>query len=162
MDLRKLDPITKFIFIIFVILVAYVIFLFILRMFFSPAEYLENNMMRMMNRVSGNSYFNTLALASMILSVGIGLIISYFLRPKMKQNDKIREKAFRIVKRSLSPDEKRVLGEIKKSGKITQDSLRFRLGWSKAKVSTILTNLDKMNLIQRERYGKTYRVWLSR
>jgi uncharacterized membrane protein len=39
--------------------------------------------------------------------------------------------------------------------------LRFRLGWSKAKLSRILTNLDKMNLIQRERAGKTYNVFLA-
>lgn len=33
---------------------------------------------------------------------------------------------------------------------------------SKAKVSTTLTRLDKMNLIQRERQGKTYKVFLSK
>ena len=54
------------------------------------------------------------------------------------------------------------LEAIKKSGEITQDSLRFRLDWSKAKVSTILTNLDKRNLIQRERIGKTYKVYLQK
>lgn len=46
-------------------------------------------------------------------------------------------------------------------GRITQDSLRFRLGWSKAKVSRILTNLDRKNIVQRERTGKTYAVFLS-
>ena len=54
------------------------------------------------------------------------------------------------------------LDEIKKAGEITQDSLRFRLNWSKAKVSTILTNLDKIGLIQRERIGKTYKVYLQK
>ncbi|MFQ6065443.1 MAG: helix-turn-helix transcriptional regulator, partial [Candidatus Bathyarchaeia archaeon] len=60
-----------------------------------------------------------------------------------------------------SEDEKAIIDEIRRAGKITQDSLRFRLGWSKAKVSRILINLDKMNLIQRERIGKTYNVFLT-
>jgi len=66
-----------------------------------------------------------------------------------------------IIKRALSDDEKAVLDEIRRAGEITQDSLRFRLEWSKAKLSRILTNLDKMNLIQRERVGKTYNVFLA-
>jgi|SRR3989338_2006701 len=162
MNLKKIDPITKFVFVIFVILVSYVVFMFILKIFFKPANYLENNMMRMMQGMSGNSYFNTLALVSMIFAAGVGVIVSYLLRPKLKLKDNIREMAFKIVRKSLSDDEKRMLDEIGKTGKITQDSLRFRLEWNKAKVSTILTNLDKMNLIQRERQGKTYKVWLSK
>jgi len=67
-----------------------------------------------------------------------------------------------IIRKALSEDEKSILEEIKKAGKITQDSLRFRLNWSKTKVSTILTNLDKINLIQRERTGKTYKVYLQK
>ena len=59
-------------------------------------------------------------------------------------------------------NEKKILDEVKRAGEITQDSLRFRLNWSKAKISTILTNLDKINLIQRERQGKTYKVFLSK
>jgi uncharacterized membrane protein len=66
-----------------------------------------------------------------------------------------------IIKRALSPDEKAVLDEVRRAGEITQDSLRFRLEWSKAKLSRILTNLDKLNLIQRERVGKTYNVFLT-
>jgi len=66
-----------------------------------------------------------------------------------------------IIKKALSDDEKAVVDEIRRAGEITQDSLRFRLDWSKAKLSRILTNLDKMNLIQRERVGKTYNVFLT-
>lgn len=67
----------------------------------------------------------------------------------------------KIIKRALSEDEKAVIDEITRAGEITQDSLRFRLDWSKAKLSRILTNLDKMNIIQRERVGKTYNVFIS-
>lgn len=69
---------------------------------------------------------------------------------------------FELVKKGLSEDEKKILAEIEKEKEITQDSLRFRLEWSKAKVSTILTHLDKMGIIQRRREGKTYVVFLSK
>jgi len=74
----------------------------------------------------------------------------------MKEVDELK-----IIRKVLSNDEKAIVDEIRRAGEITQDSLRFRLGWSKAKVSRILTNLDKMNLIQRERVGKTYSVFLT-
>ena len=67
-----------------------------------------------------------------------------------------------ILKRALSTDEKRILEEVEKESEITQDSLRFRLEWSKAKVSTIASNLDRMGLIQRRREGKTYIVFLPK
>jgi uncharacterized membrane protein len=69
---------------------------------------------------------------------------------------------FDILKRALSADEQAVFQEIQRTGEITQDSLRFRLEWSKAKLSRILTRLDKMNLVQRERVGKTYNVFITR
>jgi uncharacterized membrane protein len=67
-----------------------------------------------------------------------------------------------IVKKALSDDEKAVLDEVEKAGVITQDSLRFRLDWSKAKVSTIVSGLDRRGIVQRERSGKTYRVFLQK
>ncbi|MCK4714325.1 MAG: hypothetical protein KAT35_02030 [Candidatus Aenigmarchaeota archaeon] len=67
---------------------------------------------------------------------------------------------FSIMKRALNDDETALLERVREvPGGITQDSLRFRLGWSKAKVSTMLTNLDRMGLVQRERFGKTYKVY---
>lgn len=66
-----------------------------------------------------------------------------------------------VVKKVISPDEKAALEEVQKAGEITQDSLRYRLGWSKAKTSSIITSLDRMNLIQRERQGKTYNIFVK-
>lgn len=67
-----------------------------------------------------------------------------------------------IIKAALTSEEKKMLAEIEKAGEITQDSLRFRLGWSKAKASAIASNLDRMGVVQRERVGKTYRVFLEK
>lgn len=62
----------------------------------------------------------------------------------------------RILTDVLSKDEQRVIDIVKEAGEITQDSLTFRLGWSRPKVSTIITNLERMNIVQRRREGKTY------
>lgn len=86
-------------------------------------------------------------------------IVNTIKETKKQQNT---EEKFELLFKALSADEKSVLEEIKKSGEITQDSLRLRLNWSKAKMSTILTNLDKTSLIQKERVGKTYKVYLQK
>ena len=99
----------------------------------------------------------TMNLASLIIAISTAIFISFYL---FKHDGK--DKEYKIIRKALSEDEKAILDKIKKAGEITQDSLRFRLDWSKAKVSTILTNLDKMNLIQRERVGKTYKVYLQK
>ena len=96
-------------------------------------------------------------LVSLVVAIIAAVVASFYL---FKHGAK--EQEYNIIKRALSKDEKSILEEIKKADEITQDSLRFRLNWSKAKVSTILTNLDKRNLIQRERIGKTYKVYLQK
>lgn len=72
------------------------------------------------------------------------------------------EQELKILKKALTTEEKKALAEVEKAGEITQDSLRFRLGWSKAKTSAILSNLDRMGAVQRERQGKTYRIRLQK
>ena len=109
----------------------------------------------MMNFSSGSSA--TMNLVALIIAIAIALVVSFYL---FRQDDK--EQEYKLMRRALSEDENAILDEIKKAGEITQDSLRFRLNWSKAKISTILTNLDRMNLIQRERIGKTYKVYLQK
>ncbi|VVB59309.1 Uncharacterised protein [uncultured archaeon] len=72
------------------------------------------------------------------------------------------EQELKIIKKALTEEEKKAIAEIEKAGEITQDSLRFRLGWSKAKASAIISNLDRMGIVQRERQGKTYKVFLQK
>jgi len=100
----------------------------------------------------------TINFVAISLALTAGVLVSLWLKtePATRRVDELE-----IIKRALSEDEKAVLDEVRRAGEITQDSLRFRLGWSKAKLSRILTNLDKMNIIQRERMGKTYNVFLA-
>jgi len=99
-------------------------------------------------------------LIALSLALGGGVIVSTFLTTK-PTGESQRVDELKILRKALSDDEKAVIEEVRRAGEITQDSLRFRLDWSKAKVSRILTNIDKMNLIQRKRTGKTYTVFLA-
>lgn len=147
----KLDNIQKFLVVSLSIVASYLILFLILRPFFS----FGNIHMQMMGFSSQQNTILNLTVA--LLAIGIGLLATYFIRPKTKPHSEIE-----IVKKVLSNDEKKLIDEVQKAGEITQDSLRFRLNWSKAKTSAILTNLDRLNIIQRQRQGKTYNVFLQK
>ena len=155
------DTTTKIFLIVFVVVVSYLILSIVMTPFFVQQPRTMYEMMQQMTNFSQqNTVSNALAL---VIALGVGLFASMQLKTKstVRTRDS-KERALSIVKKKLSADEKKLLKEIERTGTITQDSLRARLGWSKAKVSTILTRLDKMNLIQRERQGKTYKVFLSK
>jgi len=161
MDIKigKLNNVTKIFLIILVVAISYFIIFLILKSLFISQQI---SMAEMMNRViGGNTVLNLINLISLIIALIIGVVVSfYFFKTETENIEK--DKEYNILKKMLSEDEKKVLGEIKKAGEITQDSLRFRLNWSKAKVSTILTNLDKKGIVQRERTGKTYKIYLQK
>ena len=153
-NLTKLDNITRIFLIILVVAISYFFVFLIIGYFFIKQP---TSMMDIMNQsIYGNNRTNIL-IFSFIIALIIGIIFSSHL-----SKIQTKEKEYHILKKALSKDERIILDEIKKAGEITQDSLRFRLNWSKAKISTILSNLDKMNLIQRERIGKTYKVYLQK
>ncbi len=66
-----------------------------------------------------------------------------------------------IVEKLLEEDEKRVIKIITENEGITQDSIHFKTGFSPSKVSLIIKKLEEKDLIYRERFGRTYRVYLS-
>ena len=154
------DTTTKIFLIVFVVVVSYLILNIIMTPFFVQQPRTMYEMMQQMTNFSQQSA--TLNALMLVIALGIGLFASTQLKtkPAVRMRDS-KERALFIVKKKLSADEKKLIKEIERTGTITQDSLRARLGWSKAKVSTTLTRLDKMNLIQRERQGKTYKVFLS-
>ena len=160
-NVTKLDNVTKILLILLIGVVLYFIIFLILKPFFVTES---TPIIGMMNQMMGSDIMNfssnsstIMNLVSLIAAIIASVVVSFYL---FKHDAK--EQEYNIIKRALSKDEKSILDEIKKAHEITQDSLRFRLNWSKAKVSTILTNLDKMNLIQRERIGKTYKVYLQK
>jgi uncharacterized membrane protein len=76
-------------------------------------------------------------------------------------NKKLREEKFGILLRAFDENEQTVLKAIKAQAGIEQNTLRLKTGLSKAKVSQILTSLEKKRLIQRKAKNKTFSVWLS-
>ena len=160
-NITKLDNVTKILLILLIVVIFYFVIFSILKPFFITEP---TPMMGMMSQIMGsdmmdfsNTNSTTMNLVSLIIAITVAIIASFYL---FKYSAK--EQEYNILRRALSEDEKAILDEIKKAGEITQDSLRFRLNWSKAKISTILINLDKRNLIQRERIGKTYKVYLQK
>lgn len=161
LNFYKLDNVTKILLILLIGVILYFSIFSILKPFFITQP---TPMINMMGQMMGSGIMNflsassaTMNLVSLIVAISIAILVSFYLF----KHDTNEEK-YKIVRKVMSEDEGVILDEIKKAGEITQDSLRFRLDWSKAKVSTILTNLDKMGLIQRERIGKTYKVYLQK
>jgi len=160
-SLQELDNVSKIALIILVAIIGYFLVFLITSSLLTPTQIPMTQMMNEMMGTSMMSFSTTnsiiINLISLVFAIGLGFLTSLYLF-RTKSGDK----EYGILRKVLSEDEKRILDEIKKAGEITQDSLRFRLDWSKAKVSTILTNLDKRNLIQRKRTGKTYNVYLQK
>ena len=151
-NLQNINNVSK---VLFILLVGVILYLLILSQIFVKEP---TSMADMMDQIrSSNNKSTVITLISLIIALLVVFFVSFYL---FKHENK--EKEYSILRKALSKDEKDILDEIKKAGEITQDSLRFRLDWSKAKISTILTNLDKRNLIQRKRTGKTYNVYLQR
>jgi len=71
------------------------------------------------------------------------------------------ENKFSLLLRPMDENEKKVLTAIKEQEGITQSTLKYRTNLSKAKVSQILTDFEKKNLVARKAKGKTYEVFLT-
>ncbi|ADC65103.1 transcriptional regulator, MarR family [Ferroglobus placidus DSM 10642] len=77
------------------------------------------------------------------------------------QETKKYDEKLAIAEKLLEEDERKVLRIIAENEGITQDSLHFRTGFSTSKISMIIKKLEEKDLIYRERFGKTYRIYLS-
>jgi len=82
-------------------------------------------------------------------------------RLEEEKNKKIEEEKFSIILKALDEYEKNVLRKIKEQDGITQNTLRLRTNMSKAKLSYVLQELEKRNLIKRIPKGKTLEIYLK-
>ncbi|MDP6600373.1 MAG: MarR family transcriptional regulator [Candidatus Woesearchaeota archaeon] len=78
-----------------------------------------------------------------------------------EKTQKTAEDKFSLLLRPLDENERKVLISIKEQEGITQSTLKYRANLSKAKVSQILTDFEKKNLIARKAKGKTYELFLT-
>jgi ribosomal protein S25 len=81
-------------------------------------------------------------------------------RLEEEKESKINEERFSLILKALDDYEKKVLKAVKEQDGITQNTLRLRVNLSKAKLSYVLQELEKRNLIKRIHKGKTLQIWL--
>ena len=79
-----------------------------------------------------------------------------------KDTDKrLQENKFDIFLRGLDEYEKKVVQAVREQPGITQNTLRLRTGLSKAKLSLVVTDLEKRNILRRVEKGRTFEVHLA-
>ncbi|MFQ6088315.1 MAG: helix-turn-helix transcriptional regulator [Candidatus Methanofastidiosia archaeon] len=99
----------------------------------------------------------------MTISFLIGMIfgIAFFILTNPKGSEMMEERGISVVEKILEGDEEKLFKIVRNSEGITQSSLRFRTKFSSSKVSALLLNLEKKNVIQREKTGRTYKIYVS-
>ena len=95
--------------------------------------------------------------------IALGFYLLFFnktedLLVKRLGEDKDNEK-FEFAMKFLNPYEAKVLRKIKEEEGITQSTLRLKLDMSKAKLSYVLQDLEKRELIKRVEKGKTLQIF---
>ncbi len=73
-----------------------------------------------------------------------------------------KEDKFNIILSALNEDEQKVMKAVKEQDGITQATLRIRIDMSKTKLSVVLKELEKKNLVKKIIKGKTYQIFLKR
>lgn len=68
---------------------------------------------------------------------------------------------FQILLRAFDENEQRVLQAIQHQQGITQNTLRLKANLSKSKLSVILQDLEKKQIVKRSAKGKTYALFLT-
>jgi uncharacterized membrane protein len=96
-----------------------------------------------------------------ILAVIIYIVMAPGRESETTSEEKNSDELINVVERVMDKDESLIINIIKEHEGITQDSLRFKTGFSKAKISIILKELENKGIIYRERFGKTYRLYLG-
>lgn len=100
--------------------------------------------------------------------LGVYLVRGDFLQQQiLKELQKAEKKDseknnLKLLLSILKPDEKKTLLAIKEQPGITQNTLRLRTDFSKAKLSMLLKELENRNLIKKELDKKTNKLYLTR
>lgn len=101
--------------------------------------------------------------------LALGFYILFFNKTEEKimkrleddKNKSIERERFEIILKALDDYEKKVMTVVREQEGITQNTLKLRANLSKAKLSYVLQELEKRNLIKRIPKGKTLEVHLT-
>ncbi|MEM3126601.1 MAG: hypothetical protein QW331_00835 [Candidatus Woesearchaeota archaeon] len=110
-------------------------------------------------------FYASYSIAGLIIIVGIWLALTESSSEKMAKELEEKEKKREIssaIMSALDEDEQKVINAVKEQDGITQNTLRLRTDMSKAKLSVILSQLEKKNLIKKVPKGKTNQIFLKR
>lgn len=91
----------------------------------------------------------------------LGLLGGYLLFTKEEKLVLGEESKFDIILSVLNRDEKEVLKAVQKQEGIKQSTLKYRVEFSKSKLSNLLQDLEERGLIHREESGKTNEIFLK-
>ena len=100
-----------------------------------------------------------------LLSLGVYLLFfshgeeAMIKRIERQETKLTDDEKFSLILRALSDEEKQVMKEVKENQGITQSTLRIKIGMSKAKLSYVLSDLEKKGLIKRVKKGKTLAIY---
>lgn len=81
----------------------------------------------------------------------------------LKENKKKQDKneRFEFLLKALNDEEKKIMKAVKEQDGIEQSTLRIRTDLSKTKLSVILTELEKKNLVKKVAEGKKNKIYLK-
>jgi len=85
-------------------------------------------------------------------------LISTLHETKKKQDE---DEKFNFLLKALNEDEKKIIKSVKEQDGIEQSTLRIRTDLSKAKLSVVLSELEKKNLIKKVPIGKKNRIYIK-
>ena len=100
---------------------------------------------------------------SFIGGMAAGVIFFLWSRTSLKHPETVSvvKRNVEVLKKALSEDERLLLDMIGESEGVTQDSIRFKTGFSKSKVSALISEMEKKDILSREKLGRTYKVFIS-
>ena len=73
----------------------------------------------------------------------------------------LNKEKFNLILKGLDSYERKVVESIREQNGITQSTLRIRTDMSKAKLSYVVNDLEKKDLIKRVKKGKTFNIFLK-
>ena len=79
----------------------------------------------------------------------------------LKETKKKQNEDFEFLLKALDDDEKKVMRAVREQDGIEQATLRIRTDLSKTKLSVVLSELEKKNLIKKVPEGKKNRIYLK-
>jgi hypothetical protein len=149
--------------------VVYMLVTMILATLFQPTTTVVGGRFSMMSGAipaQSNDYVFYLMMTSMmsLIAGSAAGALTYHFYPEEREPTEEGEPEYvldDVVWGILNENEKKVMKEVVRSEGVTQDSLVHRLGYSKAKLSILLSDLEKKDLVMREKLGRTNSILLT-